>query len=433
VKQNLTHKPTVIAVAARREAEETVLAYANLFTAPCNEHAVTIRLNMEDPFVVPWGMSATSATNGCIRSAVTRIAREKNVSLIVSEWLPNPRDMQDALRFAHEITVPAIFIRDPERKPYRRILAATAGGPNVLHQLWVARQMACALNLPVHFLRIVHPAVVPAAPPPFEDPTAALDACSRRLLHMDARMEVKEALDVGDAITASVREGDILVLGAPSALRIASDFEGSLPHTIANRTSAPLILLSAPPDSRIRLRRLFWGGLIQTDLRPRDKTHAISALIENLAHHNQIAHSSVADTLDRALRREAIMSTAVDCDTAFPHVKLPGFLGVAGSMAICPEGVDFDSPDGLPTRFLYLLVTPDNLCDEYLATLGMIARRVLRRDVRDALLQCQTPAQALDILEPDENPHPDSEGSTPAICSGNGSSPPQSCACIHDG
>lgn len=216
-------------------------------------------------------------------------------------------------------------------------------------------------------------------------------------------MEIKKALDVADAIAASVREGDLLVLGAPSALRITSDFEGSLPHTIAKRVSVPLILLSTPSDNRLRLRRLFWGGLIQTDLRPRDKTQALSALIENLALHNQIPLSSVTDTLDRALRRENIMSTAVDCETAFPHVTLPGFFGVAGSMAICPEGVAFGSLDSLPTRFLYLLVTPDNLCDEYLATLGMIARRMFRPEVRAALLRCRTSAQVLDILEPRED------------------------------
>lgn len=407
---------TVIAVASRG-AEGSVRAYADMFTAQGSGRIVPVRFSAEDPFVVSWGMPPPSASNGFIREAVTRIAREEKVGLIVSEWLNNPYDMQDVLRLAHEFKVPAIFFRDPERKPCHRVLVATAGGPNVLQQMWIARQIAFAFSLPVTFLRIINPPDAPAVSQAYEDPSSALDACSCRLLHMEARMEIKTALDVADTIAASVSEGDLLVLGAPSALRITSDFEGSVPHTIAQRVSVPLVLLSTPHDNRLRLRRLLWGGLIQTDLRPRDKKHAISSLIDNLALHNQIPRSSVSDILDRALQREALMSTAVDCETAFPHVMLPGFFGVVGSMAICPEGIAFDSPDGLPTRFLYLLVTPDNLCDEYLATLGMIARRMLCGDVRSALLRCQTPAQALDILEPCETIGPDSKAAMAADCS----------------
>ncbi len=51
------------------------------------------------------------------------------------------------------------------------------------------------------------------------------------------------------------------------------------------------------------------------------------------------------------------MSTAVDCDTAFPHVTLHGFFGVAASIIICPDGIDFGNEDNQPTRFIVLFVT----------------------------------------------------------------------------
>jgi mannitol/fructose-specific phosphotransferase system IIA component (Ntr-type)/nucleotide-binding universal stress UspA family protein len=405
----------VVAVASR-PSEGAILTYADMLTSHRNARVTPVRLHADNPFVVPWGSPANGSGNGFIRGAITHIARVEKVGLIVSEWLSDPLEMQDVLRLAHELAVPAVFVRHSATKPRGRVLVATAGGPNVLQQMWVARQTACTLGLPVHFLRIVHPAVTPAAMPPTDAPTDALDACSCRLLHMEARMETKRAVNVADAIASSVRQDDLLVIGGPSALRLTADFAGSLPHAVAGRVSAPMVLLSAPPENRISLRRLFWGGLIKTGLRPHDKRHAVSALIENLAHHNQLPRSSVADTLDRALRREAIMSTAVDCETAFPHVTLRGFFGVVGSMAVCPDGVAFDSPDGRPTRFLYLLVTPDGLCDEYLSTLAMIARRMIRQDVRAALLRCQTPAQVLDILEPREMPTADPESVTRAGC-----------------
>lgn len=94
------------------------------------------------------------------------------------------------------------------------------------------------------------------------------------------------------------------------------------------------------------------------------------------------------------------MSTAVDFETAFPHVTLRGFFGVAASMGICPEGVAFDSERGQPTRFISLFVTPDGFYDDYLAALAKLAKRMIDANVRGALLSCETPSQARDILEP---------------------------------
>jgi mannitol/fructose-specific phosphotransferase system IIA component (Ntr-type) len=133
---------------------------------------------------------------------------------------------------------------------------------------------------------------------------------------------------------------------------------------------------------------------------PRDKQESIDILIENLILHKQIPRASKSDILDRALRREQLMSTAVDCETAFPHVTIPGFFGVAASMGICPNGVAFGSENGEPTRFISLFITPEGLYDDYLAALTKLARRMIDPQVRKALLMCETPSQARDILEP---------------------------------
>ena len=400
MRHNPLHASTVLVVTSRG-AERAILSYVDTFTAHRNARVSTVYLPAKDSLVIPWGTSHASG-NGFIQTALREIFKTQRFALIVSEWLPNPNDMQVVIRLAHELRVPAVFVRDPQVRPRGRILIATGGGPNVLQQMWVAREMACAWDRPVHLLRIVHPTLRSETVAPWPDATAAPDACSCRLLHMAPSVEIKPATDVVDAITANIRDGDLLVLGAPSALRLTSDFAGSIPHVVANQVSGPLVLLSSPTDNDINLRRLFWGNLIKTGLHAHDKKHALTALIENLTQHNQLPQSSQTDTLDRALRREAIMSTAVNCATAFPHVKLRGFFGIAATMGICPDGVPFDSPDGQSTRFIYLLVTPDGFCEEHLALLAKIARRMIDPKVREALLPCRTPAQVLDILEPRE-------------------------------
>lgn len=399
LRHNTLHESTVVAIASRN-AERSILSYVDMLTSHHNARVSTVRLTVEDPFVILWDQPQEDSGNEALCTAIRKTSKTRRIGIIVSEWLPSPTDMQDVLRLAHELRVPAMFVRHPQVKPRGRVLVATAGGPNVLQQMWVARETAGAWGIPVHMLRIVPPTLRSDPVPSPAGPAAALDACSCRLLHMDPQVEIKRATDVIAAVATSHRDGDLLVLGAPSSLRLASDFAGSIPHGVAKRVSCPIILLSKPPDSDGSLRKLFWGRLIQTGMRVRNKKHALAAMIENLIHHNQLAYASRHDILERTLRREAIMSTAVDCETAFPHVTLRGFFGVVATMAICPDGVPFDSPDGHPTRFIFLLVMPDGFCEEYLAILAKIALRMINSEVRQALLACHTPAQTLDILEP---------------------------------
>ncbi|QBG48220.1 PTS sugar transporter subunit IIA [Verrucomicrobia bacterium S94] len=159
-------------------------------------------------------------------------------------------------------------------------------------------------------------------------------------------------------------------------------------------------MLARAPQEQNSLHRLFWGQLACPDLKVRNKEEALEKLVTNLIRHNQLPPGKKRSILERALKREQISSTAVDCETAFPHVALPGFYGVAGSMAICPDGVDFGSSGGKPSRFLFLLITPEGYCSEYLAILSKISKRMIDPAVRAALLKASSQQDILNILEP---------------------------------
>ncbi len=385
MKRNPTND-SVIAVVATPESERVVRWYAEVLTGRRNRRVRVIH-------------EPTAA-----QAAIRQLARADTIGMIVSEWSASPSSMQTLLRLADELAVPAVFIRQHDLAPLERLVVATAGGPNVLELIWIAKKIAAASDIPV---RILHRRqTTPAREARDSDPECPVpDGLAERILGMEAQVEPGSGKPLVPRIAACVRENDLLVLGAPSALRRAVSFADSVPDRVARTTAAPMVLLSSPPAIGVDLRRLFWGGLIETGARCRDKKDAIAGLIRNLALHNRLPRSSQADILDRALRREAAMSTAVDCETAFPHVTLRGFFGLAGAMAICPDGVEFGSLDGRPTRFLFLMITPDGLCEDYLPTLARIARRMVKPKVRQALLACKTSAQVLDILEP-RNPSP---------------------------
>ena len=91
-----------------------------------------------------------------------------------------------------------------------------------------------------------------------------------------------------------------------------------------------------------------------------------------------------------------------ECETVLHHVAIPDFVGITGCMGIARDGVDVGLADGFLARFFFLLITPEGFCQEYLSTLTRIAKRMSRPDVREALLACESPAEVLDVFEPDE-------------------------------
>ena len=385
MRKKILTSDTIVANVFSPETERTVRWYAETLTGQRNRRVCAIR-----PAIREGDSSLPADSPDSVQVALRQLARADTIGLIVSDWPSNGEHMQRRLRLADELRVPAVFIRQPSLLAIERVVVATAGGPNVLELMWVAKEIASAFRAPVSILHC-----------PGGDPeTIPLEGMAVRMLGMNAAIEVSKGTDFTRCVGAYLRKNDLLVMGAPSPLRRTMAFADSIPDEVARAVKAPIVLLSSPPPSGVSLRRLFWGSLIKTGAAYRNKKDVIADLIQNLARHNQLPRSSQSDILDRALRREEIMSTAVDCETAFPVVTLRGFFGMAAALAVCPEGVAFGSIDGHPTRFFFLTITPDGLCEDYLPTLARIARRMIKPDVRQALLACETPAQVLDILEP---------------------------------
>ncbi|MDF7798556.1 PTS sugar transporter subunit IIA [Pontiellaceae bacterium B1224] len=327
-----------------------------------------------------------------------QLAKENKLDLIISEWLGNTRAMQDLLHLAQKRGVPAVFVRTTNGQKIGRIVVATGGGPNLYEQMWLAREAASGLGVPLEILHCTSAEECGLCNDSADnDP---LEKMCVRLLDMQVNSIQCRGPDFASAVAESLRADDLLVVGAPSPLRLVADFAGSLPDQLAKTVANPLILLSSPPLGHTSLRRLLWGRLIKPQLRSRNKAEALECMVDNLIRHNQLPLASKEDILKRAFEREQISSTAVDCESAFPHVRLPGFYGVAGTVGIFPEGIDFGSDDGTLTHFVFLLVTPEGFCDEYLAILSKISKRMLDPAVRKALLACKTAAEAIEILEP---------------------------------
>lgn len=140
---------------------------------------------------------------------------------------------------------------------------------------------------------------------------------------------------------------------------------------------------------------------VLADLRGRTKEDVIRELASVIAErHREIDREALVDVL---LEREKLGSTAIGEGIAIPHGKLQGLSGVVAAFGRSPEGVDFDSLDGDPTRIFFLLVAPEDSSGAHLKALARISRLLRNEKFRQRLLDVGSPGEIYEaIREEDE-------------------------------
>ena len=95
--------------------------------------------------------------------------------------------------------------------------------------------------------------------------------------------------------------------------------------------------------------------------------------------------------IEQALRREAIVSTAVDHGLAFPHVRAVEGGGLNLALGLAPRGIDFDGDETGLTRIVFFLVIPTAASAFYLKLLAGLAETFMKADARKTLLANKEP------------------------------------------
>ncbi|MDR1836414.1 MAG: PTS sugar transporter subunit IIA, partial [Treponema sp.] len=99
------------------------------------------------------------------------------------------------------------------------------------------------------------------------------------------------------------------------------------------------------------------------------------------------------------LKREELMSTAIGCGIAIPHVRLSSVTDLVVSVGISrTDIVDFHPLDDEPVRLVFMIAAAHNQHAYYLQTLSWFSARLKNRELRDCLLSAQTPQEVYDLL-----------------------------------
>lgn len=150
----------------------------------------------------------------------------------------------------------------------------------------------------------------------------------------------------------------------------------------------------------MRLSELFPVEDVLLHFAPTDKWDAIRKLVDHLVKRGRLPASAQNGIVEAVLGRERSTSTGMEHGIAIPHAAVEGVERVVACLAIVEgeAGLEFQSCDGRPSRFVVLLVIPRAQKLLHIRTLADIARVLLRDNVRSRLLAAQTPGEAWNAL-----------------------------------
>jgi len=100
--------------------------------------------------------------------------------------------------------------------------------------------------------------------------------------------------------------------------------------------------------------------------------------------------------------REKMVSTGVGKGFAIPHGKTDAISDIVAAFVITKEPIDFDSIDGEPVRFIFLLVGKETLLNTHIKLLSRISRLMNKDDFREKLLQAKASDEVLNIFKEEE-------------------------------
>ncbi len=333
-------------------------------------------------------------------------ATEQPVSFIVAEWLQDHERMQAILRLIIRCNLPGMIVNWPAGQAAERILFASDGGLHTVPQVWIVSELAKALRIPLRLLRIVQPEKDGGPNPARTEEDARLAHLQLRMLGLKTPVETKVAAHVVEGIQAASEMQDLVIFGGPNYGRTLNHFHDSIPEMLLRDPRHPSLMLLSGRPREFSLEEVFWEETIRLNLHPRNRQELLRLLVDSLVEQQQLPAQWRNFVLHKAMSRENVSPTAVGCETAFPHVAIPGFSGVTGCCGVCPDGVDFEDKNFPLVRFVFLMITPSEDYQDYLIIIAQVARRMINPEVRQALLECRTPAQARLLLAGKNKPPP---------------------------
>jgi len=136
--------------------------------------------------------------------------------------------------------------------------------------------------------------------------------------------------------------------------------------------------------------------IIKIPLEAKTKPDVIKELVDVL---KKAGKTEDAESVFRAVMlRENMGSTGLEKGIAVPHAKTHKVNNLVLAIGVSPEGVDFDSLDGEPSKLFFLLIATPQQAGPHIEALSEIARLTRSSNFCKLLLNAKTPKEIVDIF-----------------------------------
>ena len=140
-------------------------------------------------------------------------------------------------------------------------------------------------------------------------------------------------------------------------------------------------------------------NIVKTPLESTDKPDVLRELVQILKDAGEI------DDFDGVLKavqdREDKQSTGLEDGIAVPHCKTNAVKSLKLAIGISPQGIEFDSVDGRPSKLFFLLLAAPGMSGPHVEALAEIAKLACSKAFCKALTVADNPAEAVDLLKGD--------------------------------
>jgi PTS system fructose-specific IIA component/PTS system nitrogen regulatory IIA component len=129
------------------------------------------------------------------------------------------------------------------------------------------------------------------------------------------------------------------------------------------------------------------------------KEGVIREMAQALVDAGKVPAQEFESIVARILEREELGSTGIGRGVAVPHTKHGSVERLVGSVAVSPEGVDFDSLDGEKVQLLFLLLSPPDRPGDHLRALENVSRQLRNETFCRFLKAARTREEIVQLLD----------------------------------
>ncbi|ROS06116.1 phosphotransferase IIA-like nitrogen-regulatory protein PtsN [Sinobacterium caligoides] len=111
---------------------------------------------------------------------------------------------------------------------------------------------------------------------------------------------------------------------------------------------------------------------------------------------NDISAFDAEELFQRLKARERLGSTGIGHGIAIPHCRVPNCITITGALFKLKQAIDFDAIDNQPVDLFFVLLVPEEACDQHLQALSLLAEQFNNQDYCQSLRDASSNQELFD-------------------------------------